>query len=112
MGESDYPEMKRESILRGGGGGSETVHRQDSSPTRILETVHRHIWRQFTDTFGDSSPTQFFQRMFMSMEIMFHILIEENVGKLKTKILRLIQYFEYRQGTRMRRLMYENFLSH
>ena len=39
--------------------GNKTVHRQDSSPTRILETVHRHfwrqftghIWRQFTDTF-------------------------------------------------------------
>ena len=51
----------------------------DSSPTHF-ETVHRRIWRQFTDTF-------FFKRMFMSMEIMFHILIEENVGKLTTEIL-------------------------
>ena len=33
--------------------GSETVHRQDSSPTRILETVHRQNWRQFTDIFED-----------------------------------------------------------
>ena len=74
-------------------------------------TVHRRVfWRQFTDifgeqftnTFGDSSPTHFFfffKRMFMTMETMFHILIEENVGKLKTKVLWLIQYFEYRQGT-------------
>ena len=38
--------------------GSETVHRQDSSPTRILETVHRQNWRQFTDRFEDSSPTK------------------------------------------------------
>ena len=37
--------------------GNETVHRQDSSPTRFLKTVHRHLWRQFTDTFEDSSPT-------------------------------------------------------
>ena len=29
--------------------GTETVHRQDSSPTHILETVH--------DKIGDSSPT-------------------------------------------------------
>ena len=36
--------------------------------------------------------------MFMNMEIMFHILIEENVRKLKTKILWLIQYFEYLHG--------------
>ena len=34
-----------------------TVHRQDSSPTQFLrqfptelKTVHRHFWRQFTDT--------------------------------------------------------------
>ena len=38
--------------------GSETVHRQDSSPTRNLETVHRQNWRQFTDTFEDSSLTK------------------------------------------------------
>ena len=37
--------------------------------------------------------------MFMSMEIMFDILIEENVGKLKTKILWQIQYFVCQQGT-------------
>ena len=91
----------------------QTLLLQRKVPRQFTDrTVHRHVfWRQFTDTFGDSSPTQFFQRMFMSMEIMFHILIEENVGKLKTKILRLMQYFEYRQATRMRRLMYENFLS-
>ena len=37
------------------------IHRfRDSSPTG---TVHRHVfWRQFTDTFGDSSPTQFFPK--------------------------------------------------
>ena len=37
--------------------GNKTVHRQDNSPTRVLKTVHRHIWRQFTDRFEDSSPT-------------------------------------------------------
>ena len=31
---------------------SETVHRQDSSPTCNLETVHLQNWRQFTDTGG------------------------------------------------------------
>ena len=34
----------------------ETVHQQDNSPTRFLKTVHRQNWRQFTDTFEDSSP--------------------------------------------------------
>ena len=38
--------------------GTETVLRQDSSPTRILETVHRQNWRQFTDIIEDSSPTK------------------------------------------------------
>ena len=32
--------------------GNETVHRLDSSPIPILETVHQQIWRQFTDTFA------------------------------------------------------------
>ena len=31
--------------------GTETVHRQDNSPTHILETVHRQNWRQFTDKY-------------------------------------------------------------
>ena len=39
--------------------GIETVHRQDSSPTRILKTVHRQNWRQFTDRIEDSSSTIF-----------------------------------------------------
>ena len=38
--------------------GTETVHQQDSSPTHILETVLRQNWRQFADTFKDSSPTK------------------------------------------------------
>ena len=40
--------------------GNKTVHRQDNSPTRFLKTVHRHIGRQFTDTFEDSSSTIFY----------------------------------------------------
>ena len=40
--------------------GNKTVHRQDNSPTRFLKTVHRQIWRQFTDTFEDSSSTLFY----------------------------------------------------
>ena len=39
--------------------GIETVHRQDSSPTRIMKTVHRQKWRQFTDRIKDSSSTNF-----------------------------------------------------
>ena len=31
--------------------GNKTLHRQDNLPTLFLETFHRHIWRQFTDTF-------------------------------------------------------------
>ena len=42
--------------------GNKTVHRQDNSPTRFLKTVHRQIWRQFTDTFEDSSSTLFLSR--------------------------------------------------
>ena len=34
--------------------GFETVHRQDSSPTRNLEKVYRQNWRQLTHTFEDS----------------------------------------------------------
>ena len=40
--------------------GNKTVHRQDNSLTRVLKTVHRQIWRQFTDTFKDSSSTLFY----------------------------------------------------
>ena len=43
--------------------GTETVHRQDSSPTRISETDHRQNWRQFTDKFEGSSPTKKFCSM-------------------------------------------------
>ena len=39
--------------------GIETVHRQDSSPTRILKTVHWQNWRLFTDRIEDSSSTNF-----------------------------------------------------
>ena len=37
--------------------GNKTVNRQDSSPTEFLKTDHRQNWRQFTDTYEDSSPT-------------------------------------------------------
>ena len=47
-------------VLRLISNGNKTVHRQDNSPTRFLKTVHRQIWRQFTDTFEDSSSTLFY----------------------------------------------------
>ena len=31
--------------------GNKTIHRQDNSSTRFLETIHRHNWRQPIDTF-------------------------------------------------------------
>ena len=40
--------------------GCKTVHGQDNSPTPILKTVHRQNWRQFVDTFEDSSSTNLF----------------------------------------------------
>ena len=52
---------KYHTFIKGSTGfGSKTVHRQDNSPTRFLKTVHRQIWRQFTDTFEDSSSTLFY----------------------------------------------------
>ena len=33
------------------GTGNKTIHRQDNSSTRFLETIHRHNWRQLIDTF-------------------------------------------------------------
>ena len=40
--------------------GTEIVHRQDSSPTHILKTVYRQNWRQITNRFEDSSPTDIY----------------------------------------------------
>ena len=37
---------------------------RDSTPTHILETVHRRNWRQFTDIFEDSSPINLLYNMF------------------------------------------------
>ena len=39
----------------------ETVPRQNSSQTRFLETVPRHFWKQFHDTFENSSLTLLFK---------------------------------------------------
>ena len=40
--------------------GNKTIYRQNSSPTQLFEIVPRQTWRQFPDTFGDSSPTLLF----------------------------------------------------
>ena len=54
---------------------------RDSSPTH-LETVHGHIFLKECLWVWNN----------ISYIDLFHILIEENAGKLKTKILWLIQY--------------------
>ena len=51
---------------------NKTVHRQDNSPTRFLKTVHRQIWRQFTDTFEDSSSTLFYHVNDIWLENIIH----------------------------------------
>ena len=40
--------------------GDSSLTRQDTSQTMFWKTVHRQNWRQFTDTFEDSSPTKFY----------------------------------------------------
>ena len=49
----EFESEKWVSVTFSSTGGTETVHRRDSSPTHILETVHRQNWRQFNDIFED-----------------------------------------------------------
>ena len=62
--------------------GNKTVHRQDNSPTRFW-TVHQHIWRQFTDTFEDSSSTLFYHiRPKKNCVVRVDLMAEKTLGRV------------------------------
>ena len=76
-----------------------TVHRQDSSLTELFETVARQNWRQFTDTFGDSSPTQW---LFAKINFHWHLSTMSKISKERRKdllYLLLVNEFWKREST-------------
>ena len=68
--------------------GMETVHRQDSSPTRILKRVHRQNGRQFTDRIEDSSSTNFILYLYGVSQCSPFIVVIMN-KRPKIKLIRL-----------------------
>ena len=62
--------------------GIETVHRQDSSPTRI--------WRQFIHRIEDSSPTHFILFFFFLMNVNFFTIIWDTIKQAYEVALRFL----------------------